>query len=70
MAGITSKRKDPVPARISAYDPENMHLSKAEFVEKQRKMKEQESKIKEYKAGLDKEESEKKLTGKKPKEIK
>jgi len=69
MAGITSKKKDPIPERIAPNDPENIHLSKAEYVEKQRRLREQELKVKGYKAGLDKEESEKKAT-KKPKEIK
>jgi hypothetical protein len=62
-SGITSKKKDPTPKEIVPDDKENLHLSKAEFVEKQRKAKEIKLKLKEREAELkaeDKAESKKK----------
>jgi hypothetical protein len=70
--GITSKKKDPTPAVIMPDDAENIHLSKAQYVEKQKKRRDRELKLKEKEAELlagDKEEAPKVETKKKPLKI-
>ncbi len=64
--GITSKKKDPTPSEVVPYDRENLFLSKADFVEKQRKAKEIKLKLKEREAEL---KAEDKASSKKPLKI-
>jgi len=50
--GITTKKKVPEPKVIMPYDPENINLTKKEFVAKQKKALERQLKLKEYEEKL------------------
>ena len=42
---LKSDKKAPVPKKVQAYEPENIHLTKAEFVAKRNKQKERDALI-------------------------
>jgi len=74
MAVTTDKERKQKPVIPVPDDPENLHISKAQFVEKRRKLKEKEAKLKAYAQELDAQSSdpdlEKEETQEIPKEIK
>jgi len=52
IRGITSKKALLVPPIIMPEDPENKGLTKAEFIEKRKKVLDNMLKLKEFEAGL------------------
>ncbi len=57
MAGITTESKPATPKHIVPDDKENIKLSKSQFIEKKRKLKEKELKLREYARELEEKES-------------
>jgi hypothetical protein len=56
------------PHKAVPYDPENIHLSKAQFIAKQKVAKEKAIKVAEFEASLDKKSEEEKIEVKEEKE--
>ena len=64
MVKTTDVKKNAIPPEIVPYEPENLHLSKADYVAKRKAQKEKQAKLNALSRQIDEEEKEKKAAKK------